>query len=173
MRRQINLFPYFQAVSPIYSSQTAYRSYIQENKDYLVIHKLIFNEKITTYDIHQLEHFLFHGKIGSKEDFEKAYPEETSLGRFIRSIAGLDRNTAKHVFAKYLDKNKFSGNQITFINQIIDYLTQKGVLEPSQLFEIPFDEIHSEGITGVFDEKTTDEIIDMIEGINMNAEVAV
>ena len=147
--------------------------YIQEHKDYLVIHKLIFNERITTYDIHQLGHFLFHGEIDSKEDFEKAYPEETSLGRFIRSIVGLDRNTAKEVFAKYLDENKLNGNQITFINQIIDYLIQKGVLEPSQFFEIPFDEIHSEEITVVFDETSTDEIIDIIEGINMNAEVVV
>lgn len=67
----------------------------------------------------------------------------------------------------------YNGNQLTFINQIIDYLTQKGILEPSQLFEITFDEIHSEGISGVFDENITDEIIDIIEGINLNADVAV
>ena len=110
------------------------------------------------------------GNCGSKDDFEKAYPDETSLGRFIRSIAELDRNTAKTVFAKYLDDNKFNGNQITFINQIIDYLTQKGILDPSQLFEIPFDK---EVIADVFKENEVDDIIDIIEGINLNAEVAV
>ncbi len=164
-------------IHPSMGDLTNYRrkveKYIQENKDYLVIHKLIFNDKITTYDIHQLEHFLFHGDIGTKEDFQEAYPEEKSLGRFIRSIVGLDRNEAKKSFSRYLDENNFSANQITFINQIIDFLTQKGVLEPSQLFEIPFDEIHTEGISGIFNDNDTRNIIDIIEGINLNSEVVV
>ena len=69
---------------------------------------------------------------------------------FIRELVGLDRSAAKEAFADYLDEAKFNAQQLRFINTIIDYLTQNGVMSAKKLAQPPFSDIHYEGITGVF-----------------------
>lgn len=61
---------------------------------------------------------------------------------FIRQLVGLDRNTAKVTFAQYLEGSNFNANQIRFVENIIDYLTQNGVMNPGLLYEPPFTDLH-------------------------------
>ena len=51
-------------------------------------------------------------------------------------------------------------------------LTVKGVADPVMLFEAPFTDLNSSGIMSVFDEATSARIIDLLEEVNRNAEVA-
>ncbi|MCK5672049.1 MAG: hypothetical protein KAH95_01660, partial [Spirochaetales bacterium] len=125
-------------------------SYILQHEDNIVIHKLKFNLAITSVDIRELEKMIFAGDLGSKEDFVKAYGTENPLGRFIRGIVGLDRNAAKEAFSVFLDKRPLSADQLTFINQIIDFLTADGTLDAGKLMEVPFTDIHYDGVMGVF-----------------------
>lgn len=62
-----------------------------------------------------------------------------------------------------------TANQMHFINQIINYLTQNGVLYPGLLYEPPFTDIHSQGLDGVFDDADADKIVGIIRAINENA----
>lgn len=39
---------------------------------------------------------------------------------FVRSLVGLDRNAAKTAFADFLDDQRYSADQITFVNLLID-----------------------------------------------------
>jgi type I restriction enzyme R subunit len=43
-----------------------------------------------------------------------------------------------------------SGNQIEFINLIIDHLTETGAMDPSRLYESPFTDLDDQGVSGVF-----------------------
>src|SRR5688572_30244198 len=89
--------------------------------------KLKRNLSITASDIAELERIFFEsGEIGTREDFEKAYRKQEHLGLFIRKLVGLDRETAKEAFSVYLSRKTLTANQIRFIDQIIDYLTQNG-----------------------------------------------
>ncbi|WP_201800874.1 type I restriction-modification enzyme R subunit C-terminal domain-containing protein [Dulcicalothrix desertica] len=55
---------------------------------------------------------------------------------------------AKQAFNKYLQKQNFNANQIRFVEMIIDYLTQNGVMDPGMLYEAPFTNEHQDGARG-------------------------
>ena len=115
---------------------------------------------------------LFEGDFGTEEDFKKAYGTDQPFGQFVRSIVGMDRGAAKEAFAHFLEKRNLKADQITFMNQIIEYLTQTGKLEPGQLFEVPFTDIHHEGLFGIFSIEESHGIRAIIESINGNSVVA-
>ena len=146
--------------------------FIRANEDHIAINKLKYNKPLTATDLSELERFLFEsGEIQSREQFEKAFGEQGSLSVFIRSLVGLDRKAAQEAFSKYLDETQFNTSQIRFVEMIIDHLTQRGIMDPGLLYEQPFTGIHYEGLDGVFPSAIADEIVNIIELINSNAEV--
>jgi type I restriction enzyme R subunit len=148
------------------------QQYIREHEHHIVIHKLKTNVPVTPAELGELERMLFEqGELGTRQDFIQAYGEQP-LGWFIRSIIGLDANAAKLAFSDLLQAGNLNSQQIRFVDTIINYFTVKGVVEPARLFESPFTDIHSNGVLGVFDEKTSGRIIEMMEGVNRNAGVA-
>src|SRR5688500_12332046 len=132
----------------------------------MTLHKLRKNIPITTQDIAELERLLFQlDGNGSREDFEKAYGKQEHLGLFIRKLIGLDRESAKHAFGDYLSRKNLNANQIRFINQIIDYLTQNGVMDSGLLYEAPFTDVSAKGLDGVFDDESASVIVGILAGI--------
>jgi type I restriction enzyme, R subunit len=77
----------------------------------------------------------------------------------------------QNLHLEFLAEQTQYGNQIQFIDTIINYLNTNGVIDPKKLFEAPITDINSGGILGLFDEKTSTKIISLIQGINQNAEV--
>ncbi|MFC1743359.1 DEAD/DEAH box helicase family protein [Candidatus Riflebacteria bacterium] len=140
--------------------------YIEENQNHPSIQKLKNNQPITQEDLDALELILFEGDLGTKDDFIKEFGTDKPLGDFIRGFVGLDRSAAKEAFSVFLDKGTLSADQITFINQIINYLTKNGTMDAESLFEAPFTDINSEGVSGVFDIKDSKLILSIIEKIN-------
>ena len=67
------------------------------------------------------------------------------------------------------NQGTLSADQITFINQTINYLTLNGIMELGVLFETPFTDIHDKGVLGVFNPDDTEGIVEIISGINDNA----
>ena len=129
------------------------------------------NKPVTAADIYGFEQILFSADgAGDKEQFEKTFGK-TSLGRFIRSIVGLEREAAKEAFSAFLDNKSLSADQITFINQIVEHLVKNGTMNPDRLFEQPFTDLHSEGLAGVFP-VDAEKILAVIEDVNKRAEAA-
>jgi type I restriction enzyme R subunit len=144
-------------------------AYLKLHSDHLTIIKIKNNIRITQEELNDLESMLFEqGELGTKEEFEKAFGQQP-LGKFIRSIVGLDTNTAKQAFGELLSEKNLNSNQIRFIDMIINYFSVKGFVEPDQLFEPPFTDIDASGIMGVFDEDVSTKIIELIEEINLSA----
>ena len=105
----------------------------------------------------------------TKKAFEQAYGKQERLGLFIRKLIGLDREAAKQAFNEYLDGQTLNANQIRFINLVIDYLTQNGVMEAGKLYESPFTDFSAGGVDGVFRNQEADRIISILERIRENA----
>jgi type I restriction enzyme R subunit len=144
-------------------------SFIRENKNHITISKLNSNIPITAAELQALETMLFDGsERGTKEDFEKEFGSEP-LGVFIRSIIGLDTKAAQAAFAEFLQAGNLRADQMTFIQNIISYLTKNGTVQPDMLFESPFTDVNDEGLTGVFDDGPSQRIINIVEQINSNA----
>ena len=138
----------------------------------MVIQKLKTNQQITKAELQELEKMFFNqGSIGNKEDFVYAYGEQP-LGKFIRSLMGLDVNAAKLAFGTMLNNKTLTSQQIRFLDTIINFFTVKGIVEPSMLFEPPFTDINAGGISSVFDIETTSRILAVIENVNHNADAA-
>lgn len=152
---------------------TSYRrrveSFIRENKHQLTISKLLTNEPITSRELSLLEEILFDGdERGTKEDFVKEFGKEP-LGVFIRGIIGLDVKAAQNAFSEFLQAGNLRADQMTFIQNIISYLTKNGTIEPSMLFEPPFTDMNDQGLMGVFEDSDAHKVISIIERINENA----
>ena len=144
-------------------------SFIRENKHQLTISKLQSNEPITAKELKVLEDILFDGdERGTRSDFVKEFGEEP-LGVFIRGIIGLDVKAAQDAFAEFLQAGSLRADQMTFIQNIITYLTKNGTIEPSMLFEPPFTDMNDQGLLGLFDDCDAHKVINIIERINENA----
>lgn len=146
--------------------------YIRENKDQLVIHKIIHNEPITEEELNQLEIILFDGQErGTKEDFVREYGEGP-LGAFIRQILGLDLNAANDAFSELLNTGSLRSDQVKFLRTLVDYLTKNGMIDKGMLFQPPFTDMHDQGLFGVFDDDAqATRVISIIDSINKNADV--
>jgi type I restriction enzyme R subunit len=143
--------------------------FLKEHENFLVIQKLKTNLPITRHELESLEEMLFRqGKLGTKEDIKKVYGDQP-LGKFVRSIVGLDVTAARAAFAGFLNNAAFNSQQIRFIDKIINFLTVNGTIDPGMLFETPFTDIHNYGLNGVFSESEARQIIRVIQEINYNA----
>jgi type I restriction enzyme, R subunit len=146
--------------------------FLRDNQNHLTIQKLKTNLPITKHELEELEQMLFsQGSIGSKKELVNAYGDQP-LGIFIRSILGLDISAAKTAFSGFLQSSTFNSQQIRFIDTIINFLTVNGNIDPGMLFESPFTDISSNGLTGVFDINAAQRIIQTINEINENAVAA-
>jgi type I restriction enzyme, R subunit len=144
--------------------------FLKAHEDHIALHKLKRNLPITSSDIEELERILFEsGEVGTKEEFERSCGKQAQLGVFIRSLIGLDREAAKAAFSEYLARNNRTANQIEFLNRIIDYLTQNGVMEPGRLYESPFTDYNPAGLDGLFNDADADGIVSILQSIQQNA----
>ncbi|WP_320167736.1 DEAD/DEAH box helicase family protein [Mangrovibacterium marinum] len=154
---------------PRVSTMPGYRerveSFVRNNASFLVIQKIKKNEVITKDELKLLENLLFADGLGTKDDFKKEYGD-LPLVKFIRSILGLDINTANELFADFIQSGTLSADQVTFINSIISYLTKNGTIDKAMLFEPPFTDINDQGIVGVFDDGQVVKIVSIIDRIN-------
>lgn len=92
---------------------------------------------MTADDIKVLENILWKD-LGTQEEYEAEFGKKP-LGEFVREIVGLDMNAAKAAFSKFLDNVNLDSRQIYFVNQIVEYIVQNGVMKDlSVLQEPPF-----------------------------------
>ena len=143
-------------------------AYIRSNETHVAINKLKRNLPLTDEDLAELEKMLFESEIlETRDKFQEVYGN-ASLKLLVRQIVGLDRKAAQEVFSKYLNSNYFNANQIIFVENIIDYLTQNGVMSPDLLYRAPFTNFHSQGLDGVFEDKDADAILRALTQVNSN-----
>lgn len=141
--------------------------YIRQHMDNAVIAKLHTNKPLNTADIAELEKILW-SELGTKEDYQQEYKDKP-LGELVREIVGLDINSAKEAFAKYLNDVNLDDRQIYFVNQIINYIVQNGMMKNFAVMQdAPFTN------KGTLDVVFTDtvvwmDIMKIIKSINANA----
>ncbi len=142
-------------------------NYIRTHQDNKVIAKLKTNKPLSSDDISQLELILWN-EIGTQQDYVNEYGDKP-LGEFVRSIVGLDMNAAKEAFSEFLNNSNLDSRQIYFVNQIIEYIVQNGMMQDMTVMqESPFTDQGS--IVEVFtDIRIWQGIMKTIELINHNA----
>lgn len=143
--------------------------YVREHQDSPAIAKLKSNLPLTQQDVVELESILW-SQVGTQEDYEAEYGEKP-LGEFVREVVGMDMKAAKEAFSVYLNDVNLDDRQIYFVNQIVEYIVQNGLMKDlSVLQKPPFTDLGS--ISQVFDAGNWKKIREIIQKINANARVA-
>lgn len=145
------------------------RKFIEEHGNHLVIQKIRNAKPLTDTDVETLQQFLMESDpVIRADEFREIVGEEIDLIKFVRSVSGLSRETVIREFEEFLSDNRLSSNQIQFIEQMIEFYTQKGHLEIGTLYEPPFDFLDQDGIDGVFRDRTNiiDLLIEKVEKLN-------
>jgi type I restriction enzyme, R subunit len=143
------------------------RQFLLAHENHITIHKLKFNQPLTSSDLDELERMLIDAGIGEPEQLQTV--KQTGLGVFIRSLVGLDREAAKQALSVFLSDFTASANQIEFINLIIDHLMHHGVMDLVALYESPFTDINAQGPEGVFTSTQVDTLVSVLEQIRARA----
>ena len=118
-----------------YKARAAF--YLRSHQDSEAVAKLRTNIPLTRQDVAQLETILW-SEVGTRQDYEAACGQKP-LGEFVREIVGMDMNAAKNAFAQYLAGVNLDSRQIYFVNQIVEYIVQNGMMKDlSVLQEAPF-----------------------------------
>ena len=143
--------------------------YIRSHMNEATIAKLHTNQPLSADDIHALEQILW-SELGTKEDYAKEY-QDKPLGELVREIVGLDMNAAKEAFSKYLNDVNMDDRQIYFVNQIINYIVQNGMMKNFAVMqEPPFND--KGDVADIFtDTVIWLDIMRIIKSINRNATV--
>jgi type I restriction enzyme R subunit len=87
---------------------------------------------------------------GSQELINQAIEQSESLGVFIRSLVGLERDAATEAFSEFVSDTTLKANQIEFIREIVEHLVQEGVMNAERLYESPFIDINPLGAIALF-----------------------
>lgn len=142
--------------------------FLKEHLDHIAIQKVRRNEPLTPKDIEEIERLFLESGIATLDDLSRL-KQEMAVGLFIRSLVGLDREAAKSAFAEFQQGKLLSSSQIEFIDMIINYLTERGVMDPRLLYESPFTDMDDMGIEGLFPQDQVVTLIGILEEVKKRA----
>lgn len=145
------------------------RLFLREHLNHITINKLRMNRPLTATDLAELERILEQSGVGGTEEIARAKEEAHGLGLFVRSLVGLDREAAKESLAGFLTGKALGGNQIEFVNLIVNHLTEHGLMDAALLYGSPFTDITPHGPDGLFTSAQVDELLMLLEDVQARA----
>ncbi|WP_448510348.1 DEAD/DEAH box helicase family protein [Immundisolibacter sp.] len=148
------------------------RAFLRAHQDHVAIHKLRTNRALTAADLAELERMLAESGVGDAQTIARASAAAQGLGLFVRSLVGLDREAAKEAVGDFLAGKTLGGNQIEFVNLIVDHLTEHGVMDAALLYESPFTDLAPQGPERLFSEPQINEIVAVLAQVRAAATAA-
>lgn len=141
------------------------RRFIDDHRDHIALIKVRRGEALTKQDIAELQRILIEQEIAD-DTLIAGLEEEGGLGRFLRSLTGLDKAAAKAAFSAFVSQHQLTADQTEFLEIIINSLTETGFVDPASFYESPFTDMDDMGIAGIFDREQTKEIIAIVRSLN-------
>lgn len=146
------------------------KHYLKGHLDHPAVRKIRENEPLTKADVDAIEQLLFGDQVVEPQKLDLILGDEGPLTLYVRKTVGLDKEAAKRAFHEIFDSAQLTAKQLLFLDQLVDYLSQNGVMSPANLFEPPFTFIHDQSVDGILPDHAT-KIVKIIKQINSNAEV--
>ena len=142
--------------------------FFEGNLDNLTVYKIRHNQRLNETEKKELEEMF--QSLGNNAEYEKAYPEK-SLIEVVRSIVGLDEETANEIFAKYINDSRLNSKQIEFVKMLIRYVKRNGIISLKTLTDTPFNSLGA--VSEVFEDNVEVFLLIKkdIESINENAKM--
>ena len=144
------------------------RTYLRSHNDNLIVQKLLRGRQITSSDLAELKSIFLDLGFGTKADINLVAEEHYGFGLFLRSITGLSRETAVRIFDEFQQGRNLSPAEYSFIELIIDSLTENGYLEVDDLYEQPFKRMGDPDIV-FHDSSDIDVIVEVLNHVRSTA----
>ena len=142
--------------------------FFEGNLDNLTVYKIRHNQKLNETEKKELEEMF--QRLGNNIEYDNTYGN-MSLIEVVRSIVGLDEETANEIFAKYINDSRLNSKQIEFVRTLIRYVHKNGILSIETLKGEPFSPLGL--VSEVFEDNV--EVFQLIkkdiESINENAKM--
>ena len=142
--------------------------FFEGNLDNLTVYKIRHNPKLNETEKKELEGMF--QRLGNNIEYDNTYGN-MSLIEVVRSIVGIDEETANEIFAKYINDSRLNSKQIEFVKTLISYVHENGILSIETLKGEPFSPLGS--VSEVFEDNVEVFLLIKkdIEGINENAKM--
>ena len=142
--------------------------FFEGNLDNLTVYKIRHNQRLNETEKKELEGMF--QRLGNNIEYDNTYGN-MSLIEVVRSIVGLDQETANEIFAKYINDSRLNSKQIEFVKTLISYVHENGILSIETLKGEPFSPLGS--VSEVFEDNVEVFLLIKkdIEGINENAKM--
>jgi type I restriction enzyme R subunit len=143
------------------------RVFLRPYENHIAILKLRRNEPLTKGDLAEIERIFVEAGVDLAS--LDALRSDGGLGRFVRSLVGLDLAAAKQAFAGFIGGKVLTADQLEFLDLIIDHLTARGVMDPKLLYESPFTDFDSNGVEGLFSPTDAATLVQTLRDLDANA----
>ena len=142
--------------------------FFEGNLDNLTVYKIRHNQKLNETEKKELEGMF--QRLGNNIEYDNTYGN-MSLIEVVRSIVGIDEETANEIFAKYINDSRLNSKQIEFVRTLISYVHENGILSIETLKGEPFSPLGS--VSEVFEDNVEVFLLIKkdIESINENAKM--
>ncbi|MBB5632199.1 type I restriction enzyme R subunit [Cryobacterium mesophilum] len=145
-------------------------AFLKAHENDAVLFKLRHGRQLTPLDLEGLERIMLESGEFRSADLSWAVEESKGLGLFVRSLVGMDRAAAVEALGDFTGGTTLTGNQLAFVNLVVDQLTRAGVVDPGLLYEAPFTGVAPTGPEGIF---TGAQVATLVERLKHIRETAV
>ena len=142
--------------------------FFEGNLDNVTVYKIRHNQKLNETEKKELEGMF--QRLGNNIEYDNTYGN-MSLIEVVRSIVGIDEETANEIFAKYINDSRLNSKQIEFVRTLIRYVHKNGILSIETLKGEPFSPLGP--VSEVFEDNVEVFLLIKkdIESINENAKM--
>ncbi|MBX3098005.1 MAG: DEAD/DEAH box helicase family protein [Salinibacterium sp.] len=144
-------------------------AFLREHDDDVVLFKVRHGKQLTAVDLEQLERIMVENGLDATQ-IRDAATSAHGLGLFVRSLVGLDRAAATDALSAFSAGTTFTGNQLAFVNLLVEQLTQRGEVDPELLFTAPFTDVAPTGPAALFGDAKVTELVAVLRRIRGTAE---
>lgn len=148
------------------------RIYLNTHQDQLAVQKIRRNRQITAVDLAELEKVFVEAGLGTTVDIDHIKDTAGGLGLFLRSLTGLERESAALAFDAFQQGKTLTANQLRFVNELIDYVARNGTIDVAALYESPFTALAPTGPEALFLEAEVVAMVTVIDSIRSTAVAA-
>ncbi len=96
-------------------------------------------------------------------------PSAGGLGLLLRSLIGLDRKAAKQAFSSLIEGRRLTSAQTEFLDLTINFLTERGTIDPARFYDSPFTDLSDQGISGVFPDEDVQRVVAVVRDLRLAA----